>query len=56
MSDQVSSSPMGTLKGLITAFATWHLKDCKNTIDQSKASTKISKGVWVNVTAFAILP
>jgi len=24
--------------------------------DQQKASTKISEGMWVDVTAFAILP
>ena len=23
---------MGTLKGLVTAFATWLLRDCKNTV------------------------
>ena len=32
MLDQVPSSPMGTLKGLITAFATQLPRDYKNTV------------------------
>jgi len=32
MSDTISSSPMVTLKDLVTAFATWLPKDCKNTV------------------------
>ena len=32
MSDQVSSSPMGTLKGLVTAFTTRLLTDYKNIV------------------------
>ena len=31
-------------------------EEAKEVVDRQKASTKISKGMWVDVTAFAILP
>ena len=59
ISDQVSSSPMGTLKGLVTAFATRLPRDCKNmvilTFHIGKLRPSNLGGVLIPSTIFTIV-
>ena len=59
ISDQVSLSSMGTLKGIVTAFATRLPRDCKNTVILTFHIGKLKpsnlRGVLIPLVIFTIV-